>query len=84
MCDAEMLNSSLSEDLKTNERESLCESENSLPENNKEILSDDDFYLHQDDDDVIIEFLDKSNPIVGGSRLLEHLYLILKYSLINK
>lgn len=76
MCDAEMLNSSLSEDLKTNKRESLCESENSLPENNKEILSDDDFYLHQDDDDVIIEFLDKSNPIVGGSRLLEHLYLI--------
>lgn len=69
MCDAEMLNSSEVEVLKTNERESLCESENSLPENNKEILNDDDFY-YQDDDDVIIEFLDKSNPIVGG---LEHL-----------
>lgn len=64
MCDAEMLNSSVTEDLKTNKSESLCESENSLPENNKEIISDDDFYLHQDDDDVIIEFLDKSNPIV--------------------
>lgn len=63
MCDAEV------ETLKTNERESFCESENSLSENNKEIQSEDDFYYH-DDDDVIIDFLDKSNPIVC---LLEHL-----------
>lgn len=41
----------------------LSESENSLPGN------DDDFYIH-DDEDVIIDFLDKSNPIVG---LFEHL-----------
>lgn len=80
MCDAEMLNSSEAEDFNGNERESSkieCESErineNLVPEN-KETTSnqlndddyddDDDFYIH-DNDDVIIEFLDKSNPIVG-------------------
>lgn len=43
------------------ESETVCQSENSG--------NDDDFYIH-DDEDVIIDFLDKSNPIVG---LFEHL-----------